>query len=613
MLMTTTVFRRLNIEPNDFKDIHEFTAYSEMNKDERAEILAKDIVTNFKAIDDNTFYYFDQTVKLWQCIHKEKFFDFIVQYNCAILKKVHKFLESLPLAMRPNSKTLINSLDSRKYSEEIAKLTRRYIETPEFINCLDSKPYIFSLQEGKKIDFRTLTVSDRERDDYITKESPVSYVLQTPMADNFFNKIMIDETAREYLRGVLGYSLTAETNLRSFYVWFGHGANGKSMIMELMRLILGEFYTQCDKSIFLKTKDNGKGASPELCALMHKRIGVYSEGETKDKIEINFSALKQISGEDTITARQLYSSPIEFRPYCKLHLLTNFTPGMNEERAIVDRLQYVFMDSRFSDNPKKGEFKKDTEFTNKLKTVYLSQVFSWIAKGAYAYYKNGKSIEQPIDFIARTKKLFETEDSISTFLNRRINKTDNKKDCVKKSELWEAYTQFCNENSQQIHRRSELFDRLKELNINTSVVHGYDVYRNIKLVPYVLMDDMNDEIKYNVTEEDDADHLHTIQQLMKKIEALESKNKNLEIKLSQFTSPVPKTYTFTKRDEVIYPLAATDYIDEEEEEEEEEEDVCDEDNDPLVKAINKPSEDDNEDDNEDEYEEINGDDITELF
>ena len=89
--MATTVFRRLNIEPNDFTDLNDFTAYVYMNKDERAEILGNQIKTNFKAIDDSTFYYFDQTTKLWQYISKEKFFDFIVQYNCAILKKVHKF------------------------------------------------------------------------------------------------------------------------------------------------------------------------------------------------------------------------------------------------------------------------------------------------------------------------------------------------------------------------------------------------------------------------------------------------------------------------------------------------------------------------------------------
>ena len=85
--MATTVFRRLNIKPNDFTDLNDFTAYVYMNKDERAEILGNQIKTNFKAIDDSTFYYFDQTTKLWQYVNKEKFFDFIVQYNCAILKK----------------------------------------------------------------------------------------------------------------------------------------------------------------------------------------------------------------------------------------------------------------------------------------------------------------------------------------------------------------------------------------------------------------------------------------------------------------------------------------------------------------------------------------------
>ncbi len=114
---------------------------------------------------------------------------------------------------------------------------------------------------------------------------------------------------------------------------------------------------------------------------MGKRCGVYSEGESADNIEMNLSQIKQISGEDILTGRQLYSDMIKFKLYIKLHMLSNFTPPLNAEPAIKERLRYIFLDSRFVENPiNKNEFKKDSEYVNQLETTYLDEIFSWIIR-----------------------------------------------------------------------------------------------------------------------------------------------------------------------------------------------------------------------------------------
>ncbi|KAJ1394816.1 hypothetical protein B484DRAFT_439094, partial [Ochromonadaceae sp. CCMP2298] len=62
-------------------------------------------------------------------------------------------------------------------------------------------------------------------------------------------------------------------------------------------------------------KKNSGQASPEIMALMGKRVFVYSEGESSDKIELNNSSIKGICGEDAITGRHLYGQQQEFYPY----------------------------------------------------------------------------------------------------------------------------------------------------------------------------------------------------------------------------------------------------------------------------------------------------------
>ena len=76
----------------------------------------------------------------------------------------------------------------------------------------------------------------------------------------------------------------------------------------------------------MKVKNNSGGASPEIMDLLEKRLGIYSEGETSDQIEMNLIGLKQISGEDKLTGRPLYGEIVNFYPYIKLHMLTNYNP-----------------------------------------------------------------------------------------------------------------------------------------------------------------------------------------------------------------------------------------------------------------------------------------------
>jgi len=150
----------------------------------------------------------------------------------------------------------------------------------------------------------------------------------------------------------------------------------------MMKSILFEkFYHQCDKSIFIKTQ-KGHGASPEKITLIGTRLVMYSERETVDEIQLNFSSLKEISGEDEINARGLFKDSINFRTQCKLNMLTNSIPPLDRQDTIKIRTRFIFHDSQFLDKPKgKNQFKKDENFVKELTIEHLSEIFSWIVKG----------------------------------------------------------------------------------------------------------------------------------------------------------------------------------------------------------------------------------------
>jgi phage/plasmid-associated DNA primase len=281
---------------------------------------------------------------------------------------------------------------------------------------------------------------------------------------------------------VLGYLVTGSMDARNFFIWYGDGSNGKTVVMNLLKTILKKLYHQTSKGIFIKgSRENTEGASPDKIALIGVRCAVYSEGETSDAIDINESLLKMISGKDAVNARALFRAPLTFYPCCKLTLLTNYKPDLNGDKLIKER---TFFKSAFVDNPnpkRSNEFQNDPDFVESLNNEYLSEVFTWIMKGSKEYYKD-KKLTPPKTIADMTASVFEQQDSITTFLKNRIEITDNKKDFIRKSDMMDVhYKKYCNDNSLRCHPRSTLYKRLEDLQLVMSQLDGYSVYRNVKL------------------------------------------------------------------------------------------------------------------------------------
>jgi phage/plasmid-associated DNA primase len=280
-------------------------------------------------------------------------------------------------------------------------------------------------------------------------------------------------------------------------------------------------------------------------ALLGKRMSVYSEGETADKIEMNTAGLKQVSGEDALCGRQLYGNQLTFTPYTKLHMLTNFTPPLNAEHAIKQRLRYIFLDSEFVDNPdvkNKKQFKKDKSFTDLLETVYLSEIFTWIIKGAQEFYKT-MTIEMSKEFKERTEIILSNEDSIKTFIDRKLKFTDVHEDYLNKTPLVEAYQNFCHDNSQRCQQRSSLFNRLEHLGRKTHTLNGYDIFRGIIFVDNDPFENDNlKELDHGLSNDIDYEELYNKQ--LKEIADLKEQLK--ELTKPQIISKVKTTKKATK-------------------------------------------------------------------
>ena len=251
---------------------------------------------------------------------------------------------------------------------------------------------------GLVLDLRTRETRPRTPEDLFSFECPVSYVRgPRPLAERFFADVWPDDSVRAYMRLACGYFITGHVDDRGLQIWHGVGRNGKGALCTLLRAMLAGFYTQLDRSVLLAGQQSGAGAAtPQLMALRTARLGVFSESKEGD--ELNETLVKALTGDDPISARQLYCKQTEFRARAKLVLQTNHRPKINvQDQAMIDRLRLIPFSSRFVDNPtKENERQADREFVETLKAGEgLDQVFSWMVDGAAEWYAAGRRLVVP--------------------------------------------------------------------------------------------------------------------------------------------------------------------------------------------------------------------------
>ena len=308
-----------------FKTIDNVYKFTKLSITQQSNYFSNFIKNNIKKISKDTLFYYNDIDKLWTEIDKSQFDDFVYNFfdNTATAIKVllKNSKEEVDEYILKEIKASVKLYDKKTYITDIILRSITNLFDKQFITILDSNPDFLPINNGKKINLKTLEITDRTYNDYFTYYSPVDYITDKllPNAEKFFKQIQSKKVNREYLRKILGYSITGRTEARVFFIWYGYGSNGKSKIFKIMDKILCKQYTQCDKSIFMKVKNNSGGASPEIMDLLGKRLGSYSEGDTSDEIEMNLGGLKQISGEDKLTGRALYGEIVNFYSYIKLH------------------------------------------------------------------------------------------------------------------------------------------------------------------------------------------------------------------------------------------------------------------------------------------------------
>lgn len=269
---------------------------------------------------------------------------------------------------------------------------------------------------------------------HVSSIDVLSQTGHTPLFFKFLDTVLVDENGKPdqdlYLltQETIGYLLLNTIEAHTMFFLVGGGQNGKSVLLNILKEIIGKQFVSSMSIEFLTTDRFGKSA------LVGKKVNICNEEESKYIRSDTFKAL--VSGDPVQTQRKFGESFVMY-PTTKYIFATNNNPKFE---SIDDGLMRRIIIIPF--NKKISEEEKDTKLTQKLLTE-LPGIIGWALEGAKRLVANGFRFTQ--SSVAANKKI-EFEKNLSSalyFISEEYEETDNEKDFLCYDDLYLEYTRWC--------------------------------------------------------------------------------------------------------------------------------------------------------------------------
>jgi putative DNA primase/helicase len=328
--------------------------------------------------------------------------------------KLKKNLHELRMAHRRFANQTGNSARMKSMREEGAVRLANRLED------LDSQPLQINLANGvlqftvtKDAYGKTAAMEllPHARDQLLTKIMPVPY---DPTAtceefDKFFERIQPDADMRWFLLRWFALSMTGLTEQKLAFL-YGMGANGKSVLVDLMARIMGDYAAVAKIESLTGTNRRGGGdATPDLVPLIGARM--VRAAEPDEGMRWQEGLIKDLTGGEPILVRALHSDFVEVRPIFSLTISGNHKPEIRgTDDGIWRRLLLVPFDVAI---PKAEQIAKA-----ELDAILFAEAPGIMARRlipALCHYLE-LGLQEPASIVSATAEFREESDPFGTFL-----------------------------------------------------------------------------------------------------------------------------------------------------------------------------------------------------
>lgn len=287
---------------------------------------------------------------------------------------------------------MIKNIKSSPFKANIMKEAMDLFYDRHFKTKIDMNPHLIGCLNGV-YDLKLNIFRPGKPEDYISKCMNVEYIEYTDdhsdviSVHDYLEKVFPDKTLRTYFLDTTSETFVGGNHRKLVIFWLGEGDNAKSVTQKFVESLFGPLAIKFNTTIFTGKKIANGAANAELArAGSGVRWAALEEPDGDE--QLNIGALKMLSGNDSIFARDLFEKGKDAReitPMFKLAFICNKLPKLKySDKATWNRIRVLPFEAKFTDDypadvseqVKQKHFPVDTEF--KYKIPKLLPALLWI-------------------------------------------------------------------------------------------------------------------------------------------------------------------------------------------------------------------------------------------
>lgn len=267
----------------------------------------------------------------------------------------------------------------------------------------DADPWLLGCP-GTTVDLRDCSTRQPDPADGITRQTAVAPLPDTPHVwETFLHEATGGDAAMvRFLQQWCGYSLTGDTREHALLFVYGPGGNGKSVFLNTVSRILGDYAATAAMDTFAASRSERHPT--DLASLRGARF--VSASETEEGKAWAEARIKAMTGGDPIAARFMRQDFFTFLPQFKLTIVGNHKPIL---RNVDDAARRRFNIVPFEHTPARP----DRQLEEKLKAEWPA-ILGWMIQGCVDWKKNG--LVRPESVVRATAAYFSDQDIFGQWL-----------------------------------------------------------------------------------------------------------------------------------------------------------------------------------------------------
>lgn len=306
---------------------------------------------------------------------------------------------------------------------------------------LDADPWVLNTPTGI-VDLRTGNLLPHDPNRLCTKITRAPYQADAicPRWEEFLLQVFQDDVELVFfIQRAFGIALTGDTSEQVLFFLWGSGANGKTVLLETLRFVLGSYAQAAPMSLWLSDRDErANAATPDLAALKGARFVTSIESNAQRRL--NEGLIKGVTGGDLVPARELYGRPFNFNFEGKLFCASNHRPVVKGTDEGIWR-RFVLIPFTRTFRPEE----RDRNLPGKLRAE-ATGILRWGVDGCLAWQRDG--LNPPPSVRAAVHDYREEQDRLGAWISERCILDPRLSAPV--SELFEDFTQWAKENHEEV-------------------------------------------------------------------------------------------------------------------------------------------------------------------